>query len=175
VKPGLFYRQVEPTDIPAMAGIRAANWGSEQYWTARITAYLDCTLHPQQALLARVIYVALKQDSLVGFIAGHLTRRYGCDGELEWIDVIAERRRSGIATELLRHLAAWFAGQKAARICVDVDPANATARAFYASHGATNLNEHWLVWDPIRIVKRESRSTAAPKGSRLSRRGSTAP
>jgi len=138
-----------------MARIRAGEWGTEEYWRVRISRYLDRELHPQQALLPRVIYVALEGDSLVGFIAGHLTRRYACDGELEWINVIRERRGSVVASELLRLLAAWFAKQKASRICVDVDPANSTARRFYMRHGADNLNEHWLVWNDIKVVLAE--------------------
>ena len=150
--PTVLYRQADKTDIPAMARIRAAEWGEEEYWSTRISRYLNCELHPQQALMPRVIYVAWEGDSLVGMIAGHLTRRYSCDGELEWINVIPERRGSGIALELLRRLAAWFAEQKASRVCVDVDPANTTARRFYMRHGTKNLNEHWLVWNDIKVV-----------------------
>ena|SRR5207302_7689694 len=149
------YRQAGKSNVPAMARIRAGEWGTEEYWRVRISRYLDRELHPQQALLPRVIYVALEGDSLVGFIAGHLTRRYACDGELEWINVIRERRGSVVASELLRLLAAWFAKQKASRICVDVDPANSTARRFYMRHGADNLNEHWLVWNDIKVVLAE--------------------
>src|SRR6266481_5200235 len=133
--PGVHYRQVERQDIPAIARIRAKEWETEQYWK----------LHPQHALRPRVIYVASEADSLLGFIAGHLTRRHSCAGELEWINVIPERRGSGIGSGLLRLLAAWFVEQKASRICVDVDPANTAARGFYRRHGAENLKEHWLV------------------------------
>ena len=149
------YRQAGKSNVPAMARIRAGEWGTEEYWRVRISRYLDRELHPQQALLPRVIYVALEGDSLVGFIAEHLTRRYACDGELEWINVIRERRGSVVASELLRLLAAWFAKQKASRICVDVDPASTTARRFYMRHGADNLNEHWLVWNDIKVVLAE--------------------
>jgi len=89
---------------------------------------------------------------LVGFVAGHLTRRYGCQGELEWINVLPERRGAGIASELLRLLAGWFVEQKAFRVCVDVEPSNAVARAFYTRHGAETLSAHWLVWYDIRHV-----------------------
>ena len=147
------YRQAEKSDIPAMARIRAEEWGTEEYWETRISKYLACELHPQQALIPRAIYVALEGDSLIGFIAGHLTRRYGCDGEMEWINVISERRGSGVALELLRLSAAWFAGQQASRICVDVDPANTAAKRFYTRNGAEKLNEHWLVWSDIGIVR----------------------
>jgi ribosomal protein S18 acetylase RimI-like enzyme len=150
--PAVFYKQVERSDIPAMARIRAGEWETEAYWKVRISRYLDCELHPQQALMPRVIYVASEGDSLVGFIAGHLTRRHACDGELEWINVTPERRGSGIASELLRRLAAWFMEQKASRICVDVDPSNTKAQRFYRRHGAENLNEHWLVWNNIKVV-----------------------
>ncbi len=92
---------------------------------------------------------------MVGFIAGHLTSRYGCDGELQWMDVIPEFRRRSVASELLRRLAKWFAEQGASRICVDVDPANKIARSFYTKHRAEHLNPHWLVWSDITRVLRE--------------------
>lgn len=112
--------------------------------------YLDGLHHPQLALMPRVIYVALEGDSPIGYIAGHLTRRHGCDGELQWIYVVAEGRRGRVASELVRLLAAWFATQGASRICVNVAPGNAGARNFYARHGAENLNEHWMVWSDIK-------------------------
>jgi len=146
------YRLAETSDIPAMARIRAAEWETAEYWRARISQYLAGELHPKHALLPRVSYVAVEGDSLVGFIAGHLTRRHDCDGELEWINVIPERRGSGIAGELVRQLATWFISQNAARICVDVDPANLAARRFYTRHGATELKPHWLVWNDIKVV-----------------------
>lgn len=150
--PTVHYRLTDKTDVPAMARIRAQEWETEEYWNTRITRYLDRELHPQHALMPRISYVASEADSIVGFIAGHLTRRYACDGELEWINVIPERRGSAIASELLRLLAAWFVEQKASRICVDVDPANTAARGLYMWHGAESLNEHWLVWNDIKVV-----------------------
>ena len=114
--------------------------------------YLNREHHPQQALMPRVIYVAWEGDALVGYIAGHLTRRYGCDGELQWIYVIPEYRGSGVASELLRLLAAWFMEQDASRVCVDHDPANTVARRFYMRQGALPLNEYWLVWSDIKVV-----------------------
>jgi ribosomal protein S18 acetylase RimI-like enzyme len=146
------YRQAEKKDVPAMARIRAMSWGTEDYWRTRITAYMAYELHPQHALMPRVGYVALEGEAPVGLIAGHLTTRHACDGELEWIDVIPEKRGSGVASELLRHLAEWFVEQKARRICVDVEPANTTGRRFYTRHGAEELNPHWLVWNDISAV-----------------------
>ena len=143
------YREANLTDVGPLARIRAAEWGTEQYWQDRITGYMRGDVHPQKALAPRVVLVADDHGLIVGFIAGHLTRRLDCDGELEWLDVIAERRRIGIASELLRALAAWFQVRQARRICVDVDPRNAPARAFYGKHGAENLNPHWLVWPDI--------------------------
>ena len=154
------YREAKKLDIPGMARIRGAEWETEEYWRKRISGYWGCEIYPQQALMPRVIYVAQEGDAVIGFVAGHLTRRYECDGELQWIDVIQERRRSGVASELLRRLAAWFVEQKAARICVDVDPANERARGFYVRHGAVDLNKHWLVWEDIGVVLRERRSQA---------------
>ncbi len=143
------FRLADKSDVPAMARIRSLSWGTEDYWRTRITAYMDRELHPQHALLPRVNFVAVEGKSVVGLITGHLTTRHECDGELEWIDVIPDRRGSGIAPSLLRRLAAWFVEQKARRVCVDVDPSNTAARKFYTREGATVLNPHWLVWDDI--------------------------
>lgn len=148
----VLYRKADRSDIPGMAQIRAGEWEHEEYWRNRIARYMDCELHPQQALMPRVIYVAIEGNSLVGFIAGHMTRRYGCDGELEWINVAPASRGSGVASKLLELLAGWFAEQNAFSICVNVDPANRIARRFYARHGAENFNEHWLVWNNINIA-----------------------
>ena len=143
------YRLATAADIPAMARIRAAEWESQDYWMQRITGYMNGTLHPQQALPERVQYVAVQDGEVLGFIAGHRTRRFECDGELEWINVAAPQRGSGVATELLRLLAGWFVEQQARRICVDPDD---SAREFYVRHGAVPLNRHWLVWPDIAVV-----------------------
>ena len=153
------YREAEQSDIAAIARIRAAEWETEEYWATRIAGYMNRELHPQKALMPRVVYVALENDLVVGFVAGHLTRRYECDGELEWINVICHRRGSGVTSELLHLLAGWFSKQKASRICVDVDPSNTTARRFYTRHGAERLNEHWMVWNDIgKLLREELRS-----------------
>ena len=143
------YREASDADFDALAAIRAEEWGSNQYWRDRIHGYASGTKNPGQALAARVIYVAVDDSRIDGFIAGHLTTRFGCDGELEWLNVIPDKRRSGVAGDLLRVLASWFVSQNAKRICVDADPENPGARAFYRKHGAEDLNPHWLVWPDI--------------------------
>ena len=148
----VLYRPAEKSDVPVLARILASEWETEEYWRARVLRYLNGELHPQQALMPRVSFVALEDESIVGFIAGHLTRRYACDGELEWINVIPARRGTAVASELLRQLAGWFVDQKASRICVDVQPSNVIARRFYTRHGAEDLNPHWLVWNDIKMV-----------------------
>lgn len=148
----ILYRPAEKSDVTALARIRAANWETEAYWMGRITGYREGTLHPQLALAPRVLYVATENGAVAGFIAGHLTKRFGCDGELEWIDVVAERRRMGIATELIRLLAGWFSEQKAKCVCVNVSPGNFGARRLYGRSGAEFLNEYWLVWKDIGAI-----------------------
>src|SRR2546430_2491088 len=91
-------------------------------------------------------------DIILGFIAGHLTRRFGCEGEVEWLNVVPARRRTGVAAALFHALATWFGSRQARRVCVDVNPHNAPARAFYRHHGAQDLNPHWLVWPDITAV-----------------------
>jgi len=146
------YRQACKSDIPAMARLRSLEWGEENYWRNRIDGYMDCKFHPQHGLKQRVVFVAVQTNFMVGFVAGHLTRRNDCDGELEWINVIPSRRGSGVALELLRRLAEWFAEHGARRICVAVDAANTAAGRFYTKHGAGDLDRPWLVWRDISVV-----------------------
>lgn len=146
------YREANESDIPAMAQLRSDVWGTEEYWIKRISGYMRGETDPQQALKPRIFYIALEDGETIGFIAGHLTHRYECEGELEWINVVPEYRGKGISRELLQLLARWFAGQNSLHVCVNVDPANAAALNFYRRHGADNLNEHWLVWKDISVV-----------------------
>jgi ribosomal protein S18 acetylase RimI-like enzyme len=146
------YRRARRSDIPAMAEIRAADWGTEDYWQHRILQYLTHELYPREALRPRVSFVCVERKRIVGLIAGHLTRRFGCDGELEWISIRSQYRGRGIASELFRHLAEWFVAHDARRVCVDVEPSNQIARRFYARRGAENLKSHWMVWKDIRGV-----------------------
>ena len=138
------YREATPRDIPELARIRATEWQSEEYWVRRISGYLNCELHPQEALLPRIIYVATDADKTVAFIAGHLSRRLQCEGELQWINVMLHYRGRGIAESLLKQLANWFIERHAFRICVN------GSGPFYLKHDAKELNKHWMIWDDIR-------------------------
>jgi len=150
------YREGTLADIPSLARLRSEGWGEAEYWVPRITGYMKGEHHPQKALMPRVVYVAVENDIIIGFIAGHLTQRLECEGELEWIDVTRTHRRKGIATELVRMLAAWFIEQKALKICVD--PGNDDARRFYAALGAENLNAHWMYWEDISVLLKDKKS-----------------
>ena len=143
-------RSVEETDVPSMAAIRALEWGS--FWTDRISRYLNGQHSPQQALPARTVFVAIEGSDLVGFVAGHKTRRLGCDGELQWINVAKEKRGMGVAGQLMTKIGMWFVAQDARRICVNVDPANLTARRLYTGYGAQILNDQWMIWADARAM-----------------------
>lgn len=143
------YRRAEFDDIPALAEIRAAEWGTVEYWRTRIFEYMQAAASPQHALTERAVFVCTEGGRAVGFIAGHLTRRFGCDAELQWVTVNAEHRNRGIASELLGYLVAWFVEHGARRVCVDVEPSNSTARRFYAKHGAVEFKPHWMIWHDI--------------------------
>jgi ribosomal protein S18 acetylase RimI-like enzyme len=140
-------RPAEFADIPGMAAIRAREWETEPYWLSRIGGYLGGDLSAKQSLPERAVFVAVDDAAIVGFVAGHRTRRYGCDGELQWINVVRERRGEGIAGQLMVRMGEWFVAQNLRRICVDVEPENLVARALYSRHGAGHLNRHWMVWE----------------------------
>jgi len=109
---------------------------------------------PRLALEERIVYLSESEGQITGMIAGHLTRRYRCSGEVQWVDVDFSRSRRGIASALLYVLADWFVERDALRVCVDVRPENERARAFYRARGAEVLNEHWMVWKDISAILR---------------------
>ena len=139
-------------DVAEMGHIRdLGGWGGGAP-AGRMALYLTGKHHPQHAREPRIIFVAEKEGSMIGYIAGHLTTRFECDGELQWLFVLPEHRGGGAASRLLRRLAAWFVRQSAPRVCVDVEPENERARRFYRRHGAQILGRHWLVWADISRV-----------------------
>jgi len=135
------YRQASVADLPGMALSRLADAGTGPT-DPRIAAYL-------LGKTPRVAYVALRGPEVVGYIGGHLTRRYGCDGELRYLFVAPAHRRRGVAGVLLQLLATWFRDHAARRICIHVEPANVAARRFCRRHGAGELNRYWLVWQDV--------------------------
>jgi len=145
----ILYRTAGSRDLAAIARLRAMEWGDQEYWERRVADYLSGEQNPRQAQTPRVVIVAETSNELIGFIAGHLTERFSCDGELEWINVLPEYRGKGVSSNLLNHLWVWFHDNKALKICVDVEPENLVARKFYGKHGAIELNPHWMIWHNI--------------------------
>ena len=143
------YRRATVADVPVMAHLpQKGEAGGDP--EDRMIRYLEGEHHPQQALMPRAMWVAEMDGSAIGYTAGHLTRRFDCDGELQWIYVVREHRRNHVASELLKLLAQWFVDRRALRVCVNVG--DEAARPFYFRHGATDLRAHWMVWDDISLV-----------------------
>jgi len=141
---GIRYREAGLEDVPRLVGLpRDGEAGGDP----RMGRYLAGEHHPQHALAPRVLWMATDGDAPIGYAAGHLTRRFDCEGELQWIYVAATHRRLGVASALLGRLAAWFVEHGARRICVDVGDDD--ARPFYRRHGAVELNRHWMAWEDI--------------------------
>jgi GNAT superfamily N-acetyltransferase len=136
-------------DVAEMARIRELGGWTGGAGAERMALYLAGAHHPRYALQARIVLVAEDGISIVGYIAGHLTTRFGCDGELQWLFVLPAYRGGGVASRLLGALATWCARHDSRSVCVDVEPENARARRFYLRHGARALDTHWLVWDDI--------------------------
>jgi ribosomal protein S18 acetylase RimI-like enzyme len=143
------YRIATVSDVPALIGIRnSGESGGASF--ERMTKYLEGTHYPQLALQPRIMWIAEDSETVAGYIAGHLSHRFGCEGELQWIYIVTHWRGSYLSSELLRLLAKWFVDQNAFRICVDVG--NEQARRFYMKNGAKVLNEHWLIWEDISSI-----------------------
>lgn len=145
------YRMAELSDVPRLVGLPR---GGEAGGDPRMLQYLAGEHHPQHALAPRGLWLAEVEGAAIGYVAGHLTERFGCEGELQWIYVTPDFRRAGVASSLLRLVATWFVDRGAHRVCVDVG--DDAARPFYRRLGAVELDRHWLVWSDISVVLRST-------------------
>jgi GNAT superfamily N-acetyltransferase len=147
------FRRAMPADAMRVARLpREGEAGGDP--PERMARYLAGEHHPQQALPPRAMWIAEEEGEPVGYVAGHLTRRFGCEGELQWIYLVPHRRRSGVGREMVRLLARWFVENGARRVCVNVGDED--ARPFYRRCGAVDLRPHWMVWDDVaRVLERE--------------------
>src|SRR4026209_939948 len=124
------YRQASALDVPAMLRSRDGDSASGP-GDARMAAYLEGRHHPHLALPPRAVWVAESGVDIIGYVGGHLSRRFECGGGLQYLYVTPSYRRSGVAGALVRHLAQWFIEQHAHRICVNVNAHSPGAQPFY--------------------------------------------
>jgi len=147
--PDIQFREASSADAESMAQCHTSD-PSNPVADPRIAGYLDGQHHPQQALPARVGYLAIIDHEIVGYITGHRTTRHGCEGEVQDLFVAPEYRRRGIATALLRMLAQWYREQNAVKVCVALaDDSPKEAKPFYESLGARPLKRYWHAWEDI--------------------------
>lgn len=141
-------RQAMVDDLVGLEAMRAPDEDAGPA-DPRMARYLLGEHHPQFALAERVVLIAESEGKAVGYTGGHRTTRHDCEGELQYLYVVPTHRRSGVAGRMVGALARWFEGHGIRRVCVDVDPDNERARAFYSAHGAGELNSHWMVWQDL--------------------------
>lgn len=162
--PAIIYREATAEDAASIARVNSDTLrecgleGPDVYSFDRLLdrwdRYLRGLHHPQYALEPRIAFAALAGDRMVGYIAGHFSRRHGSDGELQSIYVLRRHHSEGIGTSLLRELARWFVTNARASVCVGIAPEN-PYRRFYEKHGARYISRHWLIWDDIGTVLSE--------------------
>lgn len=111
--------------------------------------YLQGSYSPRFAEKDRAVFVARLDDDFAGYVAGHGTTRFGCDGELQWLNVAEKHRGMGVSDALIQRMLEWFRAMKINRVCVNVDPANQIARRVYKRHGAAEMDPYWLVWSDL--------------------------
>jgi ribosomal protein S18 acetylase RimI-like enzyme len=146
------FRKATLADAMAMAALCAQDFESQNYWYDRIVGYLKNEFNPYQSLAPRLFYLATAGETIVGFIAGHMTSRREHAGQVQWIFIDAPYQRMGIGSRLLHILFIWFIEQETASVRADIEPHQITLRQFYTKHGAEALNKYWLYWEDIKTV-----------------------
>ena len=147
------FRAAKAEDVDSMLQCREMDPASPVGYPR--AAYFAGEHHPQHALAPRIGYVALTEEGMAGYIAGHLTTRHRCDGEIQYLFVASAYRRAGIAKALVGLLGRWFVEQGAFKICVNVDLESPPAKPFYCALGAAPLasdKPYWYVWPDARVL-----------------------
>jgi GNAT superfamily N-acetyltransferase len=86
----------------------------------RWQSYLRGESFPQMAKPERVAFKACTGKRMIGYIAGHLTSRYGKDAEIESFYVLHEHQRVGIGVRLLQRYVEWGQRHQARSLCVGI-------------------------------------------------------
>ena len=108
-------REASLDDVPAMASLRERSGMGRRGVRGYHAAEYCRRARSPHFLGLRVVFLANFDASAIGYIAGHLTTRFGCDGELQWLLVAPDHRGGPTATRLLRRLAGWFDRHSARR------------------------------------------------------------
>lgn len=103
---------------------------------------------PVSARPERVIFKAMDDGRMIGYLAVHLTTRYNKDAEIQSFYILKEYQRKGIGLKLLKMAVQWLGQFKARSLCVGIASDN-PYRVFYLKHGGEYLNPHWIVWGDI--------------------------
>jgi hypothetical protein len=103
------YREAKQSDVPSLALIRAAESGTQEGWLMRISGYMNGEHHPQQALLPRILYVALKDDTIVSF----LNAMENWSGSIQLLN-------TGDTEEHRNFCVYWLRGLLKTRLCIFV-------------------------------------------------------
>ena len=101
---------------------------------------------PASSKPPRIILKAVTDGTIIGYIAGHLTNRYGLDAEIQSFYILKEYQRNGTGKQLLKILVEWLLTQHAKSLCAGINPAN-KYQAFYLKYGGRYLNEYWIWWN----------------------------
>ncbi|OCX51090.1 hypothetical protein BEL04_20460 [Mucilaginibacter sp. PPCGB 2223] len=115
-------------------------------WQTYFAAGSPATSKPE-----RIVLKAVEDGRIIGFIAGHLTTRFGKDAEIQNFYILKDHQRKGIGYALLNKLVEWLVQNKVNSLCVGV-ALNNPYQAFYLKYFGQYLNEHWIFWDNIQVI-----------------------
>jgi GNAT superfamily N-acetyltransferase len=146
VHPKTLILPAQPDDTQFLASLRSGGYQLEQ----TMLGYLEGSYSPRFAQGDRAVFVAWFETQRAGYVAGHRTTRFGCEGELQWLNVAEAFRGKGVADALIQRVLDWFLSNSIFKVCVNVDPDNIAGRKVYFRNGASELDSHWLIWLDLR-------------------------
>jgi predicted acetyltransferase len=107
---------------------------------------------PVSARPERIMFKVVDNSKIIGYLAIQLTTRFDMDAEIQSFFVLKGYQRKGVGCRLLKSAVNWTIANHVQSLCIGILPAN-PYRAFYLKYGGRYLNEHWIVWDDVNLLK----------------------
>lgn len=148
------FRPAREEDVGPISKICPVSRASKEYWQCLLHNYIKNEFNPHHALPDRIVYVATREESVIAFIAGHLTHRSNYPGHLQWIAVEKDYQRKGIGSELLWKMGDWFIKKDTRCVRADVERWQTDLVNFYYNQKAERINTRGVCWNNIGTLMR---------------------
>ncbi|HEX9199549.1 MAG TPA: GNAT family N-acetyltransferase [Acidobacteriaceae bacterium] len=149
IRPGVYLRPAVAADLDAILTLERATQNAPHWSRSAYAAILDAAGADNSDTPGRCLFVAVTDESIVGFAAGMVHPLHGDAStigedrisELESVAVAASARRSGLGRALCAAVLEWCKSQGATEVVLEVRASSVGAIGLYSGLGFMQIGE----------------------------------